>query len=81
MKLAEALVSKSHYEKSISELVDRINASGRIQEGDVAPDNVPELLIKLEETYDKLTVLSKKIIHTNLSKSTTTSWLGQRLRA
>ncbi|KAL0487458.1 hypothetical protein AKO1_004160 [Acrasis kona] len=55
MKLGALLIERSNVEKAISELTQRINASGRIQEGDEPAEDTTELKKQLDESYVRLT--------------------------
>lgn len=65
MKLAELLLDKSHLQKKISELKQRIVDSGKIQEGDEKLEDVDSLLKELDQAYENLNRLSFKIADAN----------------
>ncbi|MGF6906846.1 DIP1984 family protein [Fusobacterium sp. PH5-44] len=61
MKLAEALLLRSEYQKKIENLQSRIMANLKIQEGDVPNENPDELLKEFFLINDKLSLLIKDI--------------------
>ncbi|WP_456279096.1 DIP1984 family protein [Bacillus sp. AK128] len=69
MKLAEALILRSDYQKRIEQLKNRLTQNIRVQEGDL-PNEEPKLLMKeLTELLEKLNHLIKSINRTNLHTS------------
>ena len=65
MKLAEALILRSDYQKRIEQLKVRINNNIIVQEGDKPSENPVKLIIKLKELQNELEDLIKKINRTN----------------
>jgi hypothetical protein len=66
MKLAEALILRSDYQKRIEQLRHRLSQNARVQEGDL-PNEEPQTLMKeLTELLVKLKSLIQNINRTNL---------------
>jgi len=65
MKLASAIEEKSDLGKKITDLSNRIIASGRVQEGDEPLEECSTLLIELDEVYTRLEELTRSITKTN----------------
>lgn len=65
MKLAEALLLKSDYQRDIYELKTKIIHCSMIQEGEESLVNPDDLLSKLDEVFNKLELITKKINYTN----------------
>lgn len=65
MKLAEALLLKSDYQRDIYELKTKIIHCSKIQEGEESLINPDELLSKLDDVLNKLEVITKRINYTN----------------
>ena len=65
MKLAEALLLKSDYQRDIYELKTKIMHCSNIQEGEESLVNPDDLLSKLDEVFNKLELITKRINYTN----------------
>lgn len=66
MKLAEALILRSDYQKRMEQLKNRLLQNSKIQEGE-SPNEDPKVLIKeLDQILGDLKRLIKKINNTNL---------------
>lgn len=65
MKLAEALLLKSDYQRDIYELKTKIIHCSKIQEGEESLINPDELLSKLDDVFNKLEGITKRINYTN----------------
>ncbi|WP_419960939.1 DIP1984 family protein [Psychrobacillus sp. BM2] len=66
MKLAEALILRSDYQKRMEQLKNRLLQNSKIQEGE-SPNEDPKVLIKeLDQILGDLKQLIKKINNTNL---------------
>lgn len=65
MKLAEALLLKSDYQRDVYELKTKIIHYSKIQEGEESLVNPDELLLKLDDVFNKLEVITKRINYTN----------------
>lgn len=65
MKLAEALLLKSDYQRDIYELKTKIMHCSKIQEGEESLVNPDDLLSKLDEVFNKLELITKRINYTN----------------
>src|ERR1700677_3236597 len=65
MKLSEALIEKSHLNKKISEIKERLVANGKIQEGDSVVEDPESLFSELGGVYEQLLSLNKRIAVTN----------------
>ncbi|MDT0161344.1 DIP1984 family protein [Bacillus sp. AG4(2022)] len=66
MKLAEALILRSDYQKRVEQLRNRLSQNARVQEGDL-PNEEPQTLMKeLTELLVKLKSLIQNINRTNL---------------
>lgn len=65
MKLAEALLLRSDYQRDIYELKTKIIHCSKIQEGEEALVNPDELLSKLDDVFNKLELITKRINYTN----------------
>lgn len=61
MKLAEALLLRSEYQKKIDSLQQRIMANLKIQENDTPHENPNDLLSELMKLNDELCLMIKKI--------------------
>jgi hypothetical protein len=76
MKLAEALILRSDYQKRIEQLRNRLIQNVIVQEGDLPNEEPKTLMVELTELLEKLKVLIQKI---NRSKSLTKFDKGQTL--
>lgn len=76
MKLAEALLQRSEYQKKLDSLRDRIIANLKVQEGD-RPHEDPALL--LQESLDLHEALGKLIMQINARNNTAQLPSGQTL--
>ena len=65
MKLAEALLLKSDYQRDIYELKTKNIHSSKKQEGEESLVNPDDLLSKLDEVLTKLELITKRINYTN----------------
>lgn len=61
MKLAEALLLRSEYQKKIDSLQQRIMANLKVQENDTPHENPNDLLSELMKLNDELCLMIKKI--------------------
>mgnify|MGYP005999636097 FL=1 len=67
MKLAEALILRTDYQKRVEQLKNRLLQNVRVQEGD-EPNEDPKILLKeLTELLGKLRLLIQQINKTNLN--------------
>ncbi|RXM58575.1 DIP1984 family protein [Clostridium tetani] len=65
MKLAEALILRSDYQRKIEQIKNRLINNAKVQEGE-EPSEEPEILLKeLDEVIENLTDLIKRINKTN----------------
>ncbi len=66
MKLAEALLLRSEYQKKIDSLKQRINSNLKVQEGEKPFEDPEELLSEMFKIEDDLCNIVKKINYKNL---------------
>ena len=67
MKLAEALILRSDYQKKVQQLRQRLMNVAKIQEGETPAQEPQVLIVELEETINNLTSLIQNINLTNSS--------------
>lgn len=65
MKIAEALILRADCQKRIVQLKARLNMSCKVQEGDLPPENVSDLLAEIERVSKELELLVQRINRTN----------------
>lgn len=67
MKLAEAISLRSDLQRKVTDIEDRIKASGRLQDGDKPAEDTSLLFKELSSVLNQLNELIYKINKTNLS--------------
>ena len=68
MKLAEAILQRSDYQKRFDQLRERLIRNSRVQEGDAPYENPTELLQEIERVLGNLEDLIKRINRTNATE-------------
>ena len=65
MKLAEALIERADYQRSIAQLKERIELNVKVQEGEEPAEKIDDLIVMFNKTNDALSAIVKRINRTN----------------
>ena len=65
MKLAEALIQRAEIQKKNGQLISRIKANTKVQEGDLPSEKPEELIAEYEESMARFLELVQRINQTN----------------
>jgi len=65
MKLAEALIERAEIQKKNGQLINRIKANSKVQEGDAPAENPKELIAEYEDNMARFLELVQRINTTN----------------